>query len=278
MTFEDFKRSITQLGAVVCVMPVCAAAQVPDATYLSFASYGNSAGPPDDISVSNSITTSGLVTVDNGAFASVIDTPNPTLTAQAYGAILGLYLGYGGNSLASINYYAEVVGPADYVPVDMQYSGQWSQTGPDPETFGYAYDAIFSDGGYGGLVAGGTVFRSDMDSSNVFSGSISYLSPTYAPFKISLSTQVIAGEYNGSSAYLRLDPTLFIDPSFASVDPNYLQDYSIILSSGIGNAPDAVPEPGAWMLLLAGMGILGVATRCKRRDSGQAAIVPATKA
>ena len=57
-----------------------------------------------------------------------------------------------------------------------------------------------------------------------------------------------------------IDPTITIDPSFADADL-----YSIVFTDGVGNPPGAVPEPGAWALMLTGFGLAGSALRTRRR-------------
>jgi len=65
-----------------------------------------------------------------------------------------------------------------------------------------------------------------------------------------------------------VDPHIFIDPSFATTDPSYQNDFSILLSPGIPNGEVGVPEPATWALLLAGFACLGGAMRWRSRRLG----------
>jgi hypothetical protein len=70
-----------------------------------------------------------------------------------------------------------------------------------------------------------------------------------------------------------------VDPYFyvPSSDPNY-QDYSILISPGIGNSPlPGVPEPSTWVMLLvgfAGQGLLILAGRGARAKAKPAIATP----
>ncbi len=149
-------------------------------------------------------------------------------------------------------------GPDAVIPIDLSYSGFFNESGPEHAT-GQAYVSLNT----GGLGVGGNVYRSDLDTSP-YSGTLSGSVSSGTQFSILLNALVQTGELDGDYAFLRLDPVLSIDPSFAAVDPNYLNDYTITLSSGIGNAPDGIPEPGVWAMLLLGFGALGAQLRHKR--------------
>ena len=66
---------------------------------------------------------------------------------------------------------------------------------------------------------------------------------------------------NGGSASAFADPTIIIDPAFAATDPGYLSHFRLSFSPGVINGAGAVPEPAAWVLLLAGFGFVGTAVR-----------------
>ena len=91
-----------------------------------------------------------------------------------------------------------------------------------------------------------------MVTSHVFTGTAT---------EIILTTLAQTGFDNGDTSYIALDPALSIDPYFAAIDPNYLTDYAIQLSPGIGNLPDAVPEPTTWAMMIVGLGGVGAALR-----------------
>lgn len=232
---------------------------LPAASYESDVFYGNSATPPFDINVSHTIHTPGLLTIDNGGFSEISVLPNPTITARAFGNVLGPYLGYYGTSGSTIHYFAEIVGPTAYIPIDYNFSGTSSQSGPDG-----ANNIVYISLGTGGFGVGGTVFRSDLDHSPTFSGKISTATNAGAIFGITVNAVTYAAEGFGNSGYIHLDPILSIDPSFAAVDPNYLSDYSILTSTGVGNQPDVVPEPLTWALMICGFGLAGTTLRRRR--------------
>jgi hypothetical protein len=66
----------------------------------------------------------------------------------------------------------------------------------------------------------------------------------------------------GGKATAFVDPYIFVDPHFANAS-----DYTITVLDGVANAPpvDAVPEPNAATLLLAGLGLIGVVTARRPR-------------
>jgi len=60
-----------------------------------------------------------------------------------------------------------------------------------------------------------------------------------------LSTLAVGG--GTASAYI--DPVITIDPSFSLIDPNYLADYALVISSDVGNSALSVPEPASAVIL-----------------------------
>jgi hypothetical protein len=76
------------------------------------------------------------------------------------------------------------------------------------------------------------------------------------------------------SARAFADPFIYIDPAFPNANL-----YSIIVSPGVGNAPDAplasVPEPATLVLVSSVVGVLGLMRRrCSYRKTGQHEILP----
>ena len=62
-----------------------------------------------------------------------------------------------------------------------------------------------------------------------------------------LSTLAVGG--GTASAYI--DPVITIDPSFSLIDPTYLSDYALVISSDVGNSAlsVSVPEPASAVIL-----------------------------
>jgi hypothetical protein len=60
----------------------------------------------------------------------------------------------------------------------------------------------------------------------------------------------------GASAFASADPLIYVDPSFAGAN-----NYSILLSDGVGNATSATPEPGTLMLMCGCLPLLFFARR-----------------
>ena len=66
---------------------------------------------------------------------------------------------------------------------------------------------------------------------------------------------------NASSASAFADPRISISPA----NPN-ASNYTLIFSDGVGNAVSAVPEPDAWILMLAGCAAVGWRARRRARQ------------
>lgn len=79
--------------------------------------------------------------------------------------------------------------------------------------------------------------------------------------RVFMQVLVAASSTSGGGASAQIDPFIFVDPRFANA-----ADYTITVASGVANARPvaAVPEPGDWALLLAGLGGLGAAGRRRR--------------
>jgi hypothetical protein len=77
--------------------------------------------------------------------------------------------------------------------------------------------------------------------------------------------QILVASKSGSATG-QIDPFIFVDPTFANAAA-----YAINVDSRIGNAL-AVPEPGTWALLLAGLGGLGFAHLRRVRGARSASL------
>ena len=70
-----------------------------------------------------------------------------------------------------------------------------------------------------------------------------------------------------SNAFAFIDPVITLDQEL-KLNP---ADYTLFLSPGIGNSAGGVPEPGAWALMLVGVGAIGWAARRRRGLRGATA-------
>jgi PEP-CTERM motif-containing protein len=211
-----------------------------------------------------SIASDGIVKGPNGANASIFVLPNPTLTATANADDLSNVNAQ--ISQASLTYYFTINGPVTgiYIPVDLTYTAitEANRTGSQAE-------AIVSMGGYNSQ-GGGTVLYNPGIGFYLENGSVTsnVFANTATPINLGVISIAVVNMGDSDSAYTKLDPVLSIDPSFASVDPNYLTDYSLSFSAGIGNLPDiipaGVPEPATWLLSILGLGGVGAMLRRQR--------------
>ncbi len=69
----------------------------------------------------------------------------------------------------------------------------------------------------------------------------------------------------GKTASLLIDPTLTLDPDFLTTYGLSAADFTITPESGFGNSAPVggVPEPAAWVLMVAGFGFVGAALRLR---------------
>jgi hypothetical protein len=198
------------------------------------------------------------------ASTSITMLPSPTITASTSLTVTRGVEGYvaGPDAFANYYYWATVAGPTnDNVPLDLSYRVFSTISGPYVGStlaqlgmFSYVPPALYDIP---------TVLNEENGTESK-SGSISYLSIANTSFVVGGRVTVETGGYTGYAS-ITLDPILTIDPSFAEVDPNYLKDYYIELSPGVGNALSAVPEPATWAMTLVGIGGIGFAMRRSRR-------------
>ena len=66
----------------------------------------------------------------------------------------------------------------------------------------------------------------------------------------------------GGTFQAMIDPFIEIDPTF-----NISGQYSLAFSPGVGNSIAPVPEPDAYAMLLAGLGLLGAVARRRKQES-----------
>jgi hypothetical protein len=180
--------------------------------------------------------------------------------AAVAGFVIDAYSGF-----AALDYSFEVVGgnPGDQVPL-LIFTNLFTSIGGDA----YAFSEIIvssNSSPVGSVVAcqsfGGTC---PPDAGSDFSGSFGATVSSGALEDVHLeaeaSTNAVLGAATSSAS---ADPLIEIDPSFANAS-----DYSILLSAGVGNATNSIPEPGTSMLICCGGAFLLFARRYFRPACG----------
>jgi hypothetical protein len=148
-----------------------------------------------------------------------------------------------------LNYYFEVVGgtPGDQVPLLISANLFTSATGAGD---GYAFSEILVStalaNNVGEVACTATSNGCLGDYPADFSGAFSVAATSGSIDQVHLEIDVQASPVvlNGESAHGLADPLIYIDPSFAGAG-----NYSILLSSGVGNAAASAPEPGTLILI-----------------------------
>jgi MYXO-CTERM domain-containing protein len=211
----------------------------------------------------------------SGAGYSVILSNSPSLELDSSWNSANTSFGGEQQWQAVVFDWVQVNGPTTgiVVPLDVTYSmtlstavsgGAYALAGArftydsDPN---YTYSPIdISTGGY-------------TDGSTSSGGTIAFNETTGTAFPTGFSV-VETLYYAGGQASGVIDPVYSIDPSFASVDPNYLTDYSLSFSPNIQNAGPAssVPEAGSLPILAVGLAGLLMLTRFRRSRPAQAAL------
>ena len=199
----------------------------------------------------NPITNPSLCSV-LGASALVTQAPYPAVVTQATATDV-----YAGSAIATLNYSFEVVGgnPGDVVPLiittDLVTDASSTLAGSEAittiSTFAGLTQAVVCSGSTS--CAGGAMFYGDLATS-ARSGDVNSLA---------LFAEASVGYLQPNSADASADPFIEVNPTFANAGL-----YSIVLSPGVANAVNPVPEPTtASLLILATAGL--VATRLRRR-------------
>jgi hypothetical protein len=156
---------------------------------------------------------------------------------------------------ANLQYSFEVVGgnAGDQVPLLIQTSLFTSAT---PDAIAYSSLLVTTS-----LVSDQQIVEctdiTDCSSSN-FSGTVSVAATSGSIDTLSFEIEASAGFTitDNQYAHASADPLIYVDPSFSGAD-----NYSILLSDGVGNGIAPAPEPGTFILMcLAGM-IISLASR-----------------
>jgi hypothetical protein len=162
------------------------------------------------------------------------------------------------NTTATIFYWAEVVGPSNVtVPLLISSFATASASGT-----GAAGAALFFPGGNFVGVCADPSHPSNCGTETTSENTVlpfSVLSDV--PFNILEAADAGAVDPSGAAS-ATLDPTIVIDPSFATGS-----QFSLIFSSNI-SPPSTVPEPGTLLLTLTGVGLLGLLVVIRERVVG----------
>lgn len=264
---------------------------------ITSAEYSGALCSPTSTCSSDTLSGPGTITLGSSSLTFSAN-PSPSITASVTGLVTtgsgnpvpdtsGTFQGFSWDTSAAyagIQYYAAISGPNNGpVPVDLAYTiamtvsgyaeGQvWvalnpsspipsGQSFPCPSTY-VPLKQLTTFGG--SLCSNETIGHV---SSATFTGTLTEMITPDTQFDVGELVRLSIPNGAGATGYASVDPVLYIDPSFASVDPNYLTDYSIVLSPGVGNTED-VPEPSSIALLLAGLSLLVAGRlRCARIGS-----------
>lgn len=263
------------VALAVSAIPANAAPIVPNAEI------AGSLCDPLTTTCTHVLSTTGTVT-SGSSYLTVGATPIPSVTAYVTG---GAQVGWGdplpttgffrsvpstlagrSGGYSGIQYYAMVVGPSGVVlPMDLAYSLTLTVSGGTRGAawVGFNMSAYPSSspplrqlstgaGSTDGKTTGGVT-------NMTVSGVLTDMIMSNTVFEIADMVQL--NNSLGGTGYAFVDPALFIDPSFAAVDPDYLSHYSIVLSAGVGN--DTIPEPATCALFTAG--VVGIAMVRRRK-------------
>lgn len=205
-----------------------------------------------------------------GASVTLSDDPTPAVTATA---TVGAGLDEEVSAIGSAAYYFIITGPADgaykdvIVPLLIHSKSDVFSTAPDTTT--RAVTSYRITNGYYQVYGGAT---DDVDGQAHYDTDIQFFTLVGIESRLSIQALVDINNAGGAaSATAYIDPTIMIDPTFAKIDPNYLTDFTLSISDGIGNGVEAgVPEPASWALMLLGFGAMGATLRRRRAATATA--------
>ena len=97
-----------------------------------------------------------------------------------------------------------------------------------------------------------------------YSGTLSGTVTSNTQYSVEVYAEATATLGYPASMYAYADPQIFIDPSFADAG-----SYSLVLSPGVGNALNGVPEPSTLLMMgMAAAASVRVRRRSLRRHAG----------
>lgn len=278
------------------------ASAVPDATYSKQVGTPSSTGAPQGQSSTSASTLAGFIFPSPGpglppgsvpnlpsiaatASSSVGPTPSVSALVGANGAPGAVPAAGALAAQSAMRYYFSIVGtPGTDVPIQFEGITRTSVNsgnglgGAKASLISYdqrgtsalLVDRYCSNGPFPGVGAGTNLCSLSASSFSVGGRFQSVASGT--DFSGYLDLIAYAGFIGTSSSLFNvqafIDPVISIDPTFLASNPGF----SIVVSQGLGNGEiaAAVPEPAAWVMMLAGFGAIGGAMRRMREAGGPA--------
>lgn len=194
-----------------------------------------------------------------GAALTLSDNPLPAVTATAS---VGAGLDEEVDALGYVAYYFTVSGPAGVV-IPLLIHSKTDVFSTSPNTVTRARTDFYAHNNYYDAFGGAD---DQISNDSHHDEDIQFFTLPGQQSRLTIQAWAhVTNEGGAASATAYIDPTITIDPIFAKTDPNYLADYTLAISGGIGNGLGAgVPEPATWGLMLLGLGAMGVALRRRR--------------
>jgi hypothetical protein len=235
-----------------------AASLIPDSSFNSnsFISLNNFAGY-----TTQQISSAGQQQESNSnsqVQSNVTLSPSPVLSVSGstnYGQSIGLI---------DFTYAIEVVGPATTaVPVVVNASGS---VGGTATGLGGFFDSLQSTLDVNGQGVSIGVTTPNAPSPGSFNLNQSYAFQPNTPYYVTMIAEgaATANILGGTASFFAtVDPTFTINPSFANAG-----QYSIELSTGVGNSVSTTPLPSTWGMML--MGLIGLGFIGYRQKSNRA--------
>jgi hypothetical protein len=178
--------------------------------------------------------------------SNVTLSPSPTLSVSGstnYGQSIGVL---------DVNYAIEIVGPSTTaVPVFVNASGSVGGTMTGNGNFS-SLQSTLAVSGQGVSI---DVTTPNAPTPGSFNLNQSYAFQSNTPYYVTMVAEGVAGVGLGggtASFFATVDPTFTIDPNFANSG-----QYSIELSSGVGNSVSVTPLPSSFYMMLIALVCLG---------------------
>jgi PEP-CTERM motif len=149
-------------------------------------------------------------------------------------------------SSGELHYDIEITGPTSDVWVDV--SGR----------------TIIGPSGNAELRVSGDELLNGTEPSLSFDFQLLLATGSVIPVQLNAAALAFVEESGSSSSSAYIDPYFTIDPSNTNAD-----EYSILVSPGVGNSPSGAPEPSTWAMLLLGFAGLSFAGYRKRKTKNE---------